>query len=63
MLEGFTIYDDAAKEVTEGFGTLKVVLGSIPALYANFEVRLRPLAQNSSLTNASAGNRHHWKQN
>ena len=63
MLDGFTIHDHATNGTTEGFGTLKVVLGSIPALYANFEVRLRPLAQSSSLTNASAGNRHHWKQN
>ena len=63
MLEGFTIHDDAAKGTTEGFGTLKVVLGSIPALYANFEVRLRPPAQHTSLTNASAGSHRRWKQN
>ena len=63
MLEGFTTYDDAAKEAAEGFGPLKVVLGSIPALYANLEVRLRPPAQSSSLTNASAGNHRRWKKN
>ena len=63
MLEGFTIHDDAAKEAMEGFGPLKVVLGSIPALYANLEVSLRPPTQSPSLTNASAGNHHHRKQN
>ena len=30
----------AREEVTEGFGPLKVVLGSIPAAYANSQVRL-----------------------
>ena len=40
MLEDATIHEDAAKEATEGFGTLKAVLGFIPALYANSEVRL-----------------------
>ena len=63
MLEGFNIHDDAAREATEGFGLLKVILGSIPALYANLEVRLRPPAQISSLTNASAGDHRRWKQN
>ena len=63
MLKGFTIHDDAAKEATERFGPLKVVLGSIPALYANSEVCLRPPAQSSSLMNASAGSHCRWKQN
>ena len=63
MLERLSIHDDAAKGTTEGFGTLKVILGSIPALYANFEVRLRPPAQHNSLTNAFAGNHRRWKQN
>ena len=63
VLDDFTIHDDTSKGTTEGFGTLKVVLGSIPALYANFQVRLRPPAQNTSLTGASAGNDHRWKQN
>ena len=40
MLGGVTSDVNAAEEVTEGFGSLKVVLGSIPAVYANFKVRL-----------------------
>ena len=32
---------------TEKFGPLKLVLGGIPALYANHEVRLKPCAQYS----------------
>ena len=50
---------DVTMEATGEFGTLKAVLGAIPAVYANREVRLRPPAQNSSLTNASAGIHHH----
>ena len=32
-----------AQDDTEKFGPLKVVLGAIPALYANHEVCLKPL--------------------
>ena len=42
---------------TEKFGPLKVVLGTIVALYANHEVRLKPRAQCFPFTNALPGNR------
>ena len=42
--------------VTERFGPLKVVLGAIPALYANREVRLVSPAPSSSPVNAFSGN-------
>ena len=57
MLGGVTVHVDATKEVTERFSALKVILGAIPAVYANFQVRLRPFIQYPVLTNASAGNR------
>ena len=41
---------------TERFGPLKVVLGAIPALYANSEVRLVSPAPSSPLLNAFPGN-------
>ena len=41
---------------TERFGPLKVVLGAIPALYANREVRLVSPALSSPLVNAFPGN-------
>ena len=63
VLKRVTIRDDAAKEAAGTFGPLKVVLGAIPALYANSEVRLRSPTQNTSLTNTSAGNHHHWGKN
>ena len=56
MLGDVTVGFDAAKKVTEGFGALKAVLGTIPAVYANFQVRLRTFAQSSFLINAYAGN-------
>jgi len=59
MLGGVTIDVDSARKVTERFGTLKAVLGAIPAVYANFQVRSRPFTQNYFLTNASAGNHRH----
>ena len=40
------------KEVTEKFGPLKAVLGAVPAIYANREVR-RQQPQNSTLMNTS----------
>ena len=40
MIGGVSIRDDAAEEATERFGPLKVVLGTIPAVYANFKVCL-----------------------
>ena len=42
---------------TERFGPLKVVLGAIPALYANREVRLVSSAPSSPLVNEFPGNR------
>ena len=39
MLGDVTVGVDDAKKVTEGFGTLKAVLGAVPAVYANFQVR------------------------
>ena len=45
MLGGVTVHVDATKEVTERFSALKVILGTIPAVYANFQVRLRPFIQ------------------
>ena len=63
MLGGAAIPVDAAREAPEGFGPLKTVLGAISAVYTNYEVRSRPLAQNSSLTNQSAGKCCHQRQN
>ena len=45
-----------AKSDTERFGPLKVILGGIPVLYANHEVRLNPHST-SSFTNEFPGNR------
>ena len=59
MLGGITVHVDAAKEVAERFNALKATLGTIPAVYANFQVRLRPFIQYPVLTNASAGNHRH----
>lgn len=44
VLEDIAIRNDAA-EVTKRFGPLKVILGSIPADCANFQVRLSPPTQ------------------
>ena len=57
MLGGVTVHVDAAMEVTERFSALKAILETIPAVYANFQVRLRPIIQYPFLTNVSAGNR------
>ena len=48
---------------TERFGPLKVVLGAIPALYSNREVRLAYLAPTSPSVNAFLGNRCCEQQN
>ena len=40
----------------EGFNSLKVILGAIPAVYANLEVCLRLCTPNSPLTDGLAGN-------
>ena len=40
VLGGVTIPIGVTEEVTEEFGPLKVVLGSIPAVYANSQVRI-----------------------
>ena len=40
LLGGATIHINVAEQIAEGFGPLKVVLGSIPAVYANSKVRL-----------------------
>ena len=47
-----------AQDDTEKFGPLKVVLGAIPALYANHEVRLKPHARNFHFTKTLPGNRY-----
>ena len=57
MLGGITVHVDASMEVAERFNALKATLGAIPAVYANFQVRLRPSIQYHFLTNVSAGNR------
>jgi len=62
MLESVTVHVDATREVTERFGTLKAVLGAIPARYANFQVSLWPFTRCSSLTSVSAGSRRHREQ-
>ena len=59
MFGGAAIRVEAVREAIGGFGPLKAVLG---AVYANYEVRSRLPAQRFSLTNSSAGNCHHWKQ-
>ena len=51
------------KEATEKFGTLKVVLGTVPAVYANREVRsylpskYSPLTRHCQQGSAAVGNR------
>ena len=47
MFGGVAIRVDPA-EVTEKFSALKEILGTIPAVYANFQVRLRPIIQSLS---------------
>ena len=47
---------DVAQEAAEAFGPLKAALGVISTIYENCEVRLRPFAQNTFLTNPPAGN-------
>ena len=47
------------KESPGGFGSLIALL---EAVCINYEVRLRPAAWSSFLTNASVGNRHHPKK-
>lgn len=46
----------ATEQAAERFGPLKVILGAIPAVYANLEVCIRLCAQNPPLTSAFAGN-------
>jgi len=53
---------DVAEGAAEAFSPLKAVLGAISAIYTNYEVSLRPPAQNPSLNNTSAGNRSRQKQ-
>ena len=62
MLGGAAISVGAAKEAIGGFGPLEAVLGAISAVYVNSEVRSRPLAQNSSLTNQPTGIRRNREQ-
>ena len=47
---------DVAEEAAEAFGPLKAALGAISTIYEKYEVHLRPLAQNTFLTNPPAGN-------
>ena len=48
---------------TEKFGPLKVVLGAIPALYANREVRLKLSTKASPLTNTLVDDHRYERQN
>ena len=74
ILLALTHRTPVAKEAREGtslvgvegdtekkFGPLKAVLGGIPALYANHEVRLKLSVQASPLTNTLAED-HHCEQ-
>ena len=45
---------EGVEDSTKGFGPLKVILGGIPPLYADHEVRLKPSAQTSLLANTLA---------
>jgi len=56
VLGGATILFDITKACAETFVPLKAVLGAISVVYQNYEVRLQPYAQNTSLTNSPAGN-------
>ena len=47
---------DIAVGASEAFTPLKAVLGVISAIYKNHQVRLRPFAPNTVLTNPSTGN-------
>ena len=51
-----------ANEAAEKFSPLKVALGSIPAIFANREVRLHPPGRNHPLTQTFLGNCHRGKQ-
>ncbi|KAF9646214.1 hypothetical protein BDM02DRAFT_276880 [Thelephora ganbajun] len=53
---------DVPKEPTGGFSPLKIVLGTISAVYTHYKVRLQPSAQNSSLMNPPVENRRRRKQ-
>jgi hypothetical protein len=55
-LGGATFLLDVAGEAAEAFGPLKAVLGVISTVYEKYEVRLRPGAQNTFLTDPFAGN-------
>ena len=59
---GATIPIDIATEAGGGFNSLKAVLGTAPAVYANREVRSRSPYSNPPLTNPSVGNRRHRKR-
>jgi len=43
VLGGSATPVNAAEEAMDGFGSLKIVLGAISTIYANYQVRLRPL--------------------
>ena len=62
VLGGAAIPVNAANGAIDGFGPLKAVLEVIYAVYVDSQVRLRLPVQNPSLTNPSAGNCLHWKQ-
>ena len=52
-----------ARDGTKKFGLFKATLGAILNFYADHEVRLRPLARNSPLTNTFPGIRRCGEQN
>lgn len=59
MLEGDLT--DVARGAMERFGPLKVVLGTIPAIYANHKVHQQAPSWNRFLTNSFIGNHHYRK--
>ena len=58
MLEG-GLSADGARGAMERFGPLKVVLQTIPAIYANHKVHSRAPSRSGFLTNSFIGNGYH----
>ena len=50
------ILADVAMEASDAFGPLKATLGVISAIYAKYEVPLRPFTRNKLLTDRCIGN-------
>ena len=51
------------KEAIGKFGPLRAVLGAIPAVYANREVRRKYPSQIPPLTNKFSGIHYYWEEN